>query len=293
MILLKYFLQAALSSAVYGAIFAAWWRLLQRRGSAFRHGASVNLLLAATLMWAQIFCTILGLGLAGVLYRSLALAVNGGVTFSLLWLGRGPAQHRVDFIGPAAAFLRGLARRKWRDALLPTILIAAAAFAWFAALNIALPAGAYDDFVFHIPAAAYFVQHHAIARFDVPNVQMAINTAPKLGELFSVWQFFVTGDDRLVCFWQLGMFLQYLLAVYALCRGLGAGVRGAVFGSILSALSPVLLCKCSQPTTICPRAHSSRPPWGLPSRSRGGVSKAPRLGCQRACCSRPSCPQLF
>ncbi len=231
MVLLKYFLEAALSACAYGIICFGWWRTLQHRRNASGGGANFTLLLAGALMWTQIFCVILVLGLAGILYGSLVLCINAGITVTLLWLARhGPREPRkpsvrnpIDWLSVALVALGGIA------------------FAWFAVLNIAYPTGAYDDFVYHVPTAAYFVQSHSIQIFHVAPVQDGINTAAKLGELFSVWQFFLTLSDRLIDFWALGLFVQYLIAVYGLCRELGSSARGALFGTVLSAFAPVLL----------------------------------------------------
>jgi hypothetical protein len=181
-------------------------------------------------MWTQVFVVVLVLGLGGVLYRSLALGMNAGITGALLWMTRRPGQ---------------VIEHRWRKPndvlLLALIAVSAITFLWFAILNIFYPTGSYDDFVFHVPAAAYFIQHHAIRTFQVAPVQDGINCAAKLGELFSVWQYFVTGNDRLIGFWQLGMLAQYLVAVYGLCRELGCSARTALFGTLSSAFAPILL----------------------------------------------------
>jgi hypothetical protein len=232
----KYFLEAAFCAAVYFAIFAAWWRFLHRFYAIY--AASFQIVFAATLVWAQIYCTIFALGLCGVLYRAPALAINAGITCLLFWQGRGPVRPR-NIVRKLAAWVRD--PRKWRNGTLPILLVGALALAWFATLDIALPAGGYDDFAFHVPGAAYFVQEHRIARFEVAPPVSAINTAPKCGELLSVWQFFISGNDRLVNFWNLGMFLLYVAAVYGICRDLGSTRRNAAAGAVLSALAPVCL----------------------------------------------------
>ena len=214
MVLLKYLCQAALSVCAYGAVYSGWWRYLRRRRDLTCVDSDFTLLLALTFMWAQIFLVVLLLGLGGFLYGYLVLGINAGITGALLWMTRGPLPARKH------------CRRSPNDPLLLALAaVGAITFLWFAILNIFYPTGGYDDFVFHVPAAAYFVQYHSIRRFAVTPVQDGINCAAKLGEMFSVWQYFVTRNDRLIGFWELGMYAQYLIAVYGLCRELGSSAR--------------------------------------------------------------------
>lgn len=230
MVLLTYLGEAALSLCAYGLVGCGWWRTLRRRRDLAGGDSDFTLLLALTLMWAQIFFVVLVLGLAGVLYGYLVLGINAGITGALLWMTRRPLPAREQRL------------RKPHDVLLRALAaVGAITFLWFAVLNIFYPTGGYDDYVFHVPAAANFVQHHAIRIFDVTRAQDGINSAAKIGELFSVWQYFVTRNDRMIGFWELGMLAQYLVAVYGLCRELGCTARAGLFGALLSAFAPVLL----------------------------------------------------
>ena len=282
MILLSYFLQAGLSAAAYTAIFFAWWRLLKSRGVPEDYGELFQLLLAATLMWSQIFCVVLVLGLLGVLDRSLVLAINAGITAFLLVVTRKPSRSTPGLfvlIGRRACVILSA---KPRDGLLLVLVgIGAFAVAWFTILNIAFPSGGYDDFVYHIPSAALYLQQHSICILPVGPVQESINTAAKFGELFSVFQFSLLGNDHMIHFWAIPMFVHYLLSAYALCRQLGVAQRNALFGSLFSAFAPTLMCQTLTAYDDLPMAGLFAPALSFAvNRARGRAQRiATALSC--------------
>jgi hypothetical protein len=196
------------------------------------------------LMWIQIFCVILLLGLAGLLDRSLVLAVHAGITCFLLGATWKKARASAGMREVLRQFAGEVFGGRVRDRLLMVLAgVCSVAVIWFTILNVAFPSGGYDDFVFHIPSAAYYVQQHSVSIVSVAPVQGAINTAAKLGEFFSVFQFCLLGNDRLIHFWIIPMLIHYILAIYALSRQLGATRSHALFGSMFSIFAPTLICQ--------------------------------------------------
>src|SRR5438046_3063493 len=97
MIVLGYLLEAALCGAAYGAIYTAWWRFIKRRRDAAECGESFHFLLAATLMWTQIYGVVFLLGLLKILDRSLVLVINAAITLFLLGVTRNTTAQAVLF----------------------------------------------------------------------------------------------------------------------------------------------------------------------------------------------------
>jgi hypothetical protein len=172
MILLEYFLEATLSMGSYGAIFAAWWRYVQCQQESRNYRPSFHLLLAATLMWAQIYCVIFLLGVLKLLDRSLVLAVNAGISCFLLgFTHRRPPDRRGLFAMISTRTREILGTKPSDPLLLPAIGICGIALVWFAILNIAFPPSGYDDFVFHLPSSALYFQQHSFSLVGVAPVQ--------------------------------------------------------------------------------------------------------------------------
>jgi hypothetical protein len=108
MILLSYSAQTGLSFVAYSVTFVAWWRYLQSRKEATSYPLRFHLLLAATLMWAQILAVSFLIGMISLLDRSLVLVLNSGCTWFLRGLTRERGRRESGLI--AACSTRASAR---------------------------------------------------------------------------------------------------------------------------------------------------------------------------------------
>jgi hypothetical protein len=190
----------------------------------------------------QIVLTVLILGLLHLLYPVILLAINLAVSFVVFWMGVRPGFGRV------VSFHRSLwegwrARPPSRGVVFLAVLLAGISmwnlfWGWF------LPLREFDGLNYHLAIAAVFHQARAIVPISSPIAW--IEGYPINGELLQTWVLTVVGVDKVVDWAFLPAVLFGGLAVYGICRRLGADRGASAFGAAVFAFAPRILLQQTQ-----------------------------------------------
>jgi hypothetical protein len=215
---------------VSGFLFTAWYRVLSKW-----HTNLVFLLVAAEIgSIAQILATMQLLGWFRILFPVPLVTVNLMIGLLLFLLGRGRRQ--PPFL--PSLELRHIPFWGWCLAALAVIMVARGVFwSWF------LPPYQRDDIAYHLPIAGTIAQSGSIQYWPSPRVR--IQTFPLNSELFQVWTYEFVGYDKLMESAFLIPILFGGLAVYGICRSLGASRRAAVIGTAVFSFTPLILLQQS------------------------------------------------
>jgi hypothetical protein len=219
----------AVSSAVW-LCWYGWWIT--------RHSGVVFCLVGAQLFsTVQIVLSVLTLGLLGILYTEILIAVNLAVSTAVFLAGVRPGLAKV------VPFHRGLwktlrtSRKSAGVVFLLALLLGITGWnlfwGWF------LPPREWDGINYHLPIMAAFYQSHAIV--PIPSPVNWIRFYPLNGELLEVWTLAAVGVDKVVDWAFFPSILAGALAVYGLSRSLGAKPEASALGAAVFAFAPRIL----------------------------------------------------
>ncbi|MGZ4397729.1 MAG: glycosyltransferase family 39 protein [Gaiellaceae bacterium] len=143
----------------------------------------------------------------------------------------------------AASFRRLLAGL--RDPVLAALAaVVACGFAYTLALALLTPQNDDDGLLYHLPRAALWRQHHAIA-YVSGIFHEGVNFYPPFAEIGMLFTMLLSGGDRFVGLVQLLAVVMLTLTVYGIGRRLGLALRPALFGALLVPTLPVIALQAS------------------------------------------------
>ncbi len=217
-------------SSVIGLVWYGWW-------TARRPGIVYSIVGALLFATAQIVLTELALGLLGVLYAGVLIALNLAVSALVFILGVWPNRRQISEVHNAL-------RETWRSrrksiaavflvALFLGITVWNLGWGWF------LPPREWDALNYHLPIMAAFYQSHSV--FPIPSPIYWIRTYPINGELVQLWALAAVGVDKVVDWAFVPSIIGGAIAVYGLGRRLGAKPEAAIFGACVMAFAPRML----------------------------------------------------
>ncbi len=196
-----------------------------------------------TLMWVQILMVVLTLALIGWLTRSAVLFANLAISVGVSATGALKGGCKMPIQLMVAALRRALHRLRSEPATALALLAATLGFAWYVTLAILFPPVGYDDFAYHLPGAALLLQNHSLTLSVLPPRLLAMNCFPQISEFLSVWCFSLFGTDSMIIVWQIGIYIQFVVACVVLCRSCGCTRTSSLFGLCLRAVTPTLLAQ--------------------------------------------------
>lgn len=139
---------------------------------------------------------------------------------------------------PARAVIRGARRHPLLAALL---LIVTLALALQAILAIAVAPNEYDTLGYHLPRAAFWLQHHSALQYNPGELNDPEQAAPPNAELLIAWTMALTRSDTFAQLVQWLSLIGLLAAIFSGARLAGVARGHAAFLAGLFALYPVTL----------------------------------------------------
>jgi hypothetical protein len=163
-----------------------------------------------------------------------------GALASWLGLGRPPPP-------PLAAATSAL-REALRDPIIVLLAaLTAASQAYLLAVSLTVPQSLPDTMLYHLPRAALWRQHHAVAY--VANVpELAVNVFPPNAEIETSTTMILSGGDRYVGLVQLAALAFACVAIAGVAQRLGFDRRAAVFAAL--AFSTFTVVMLQTPTAL-------------------------------------------
>ena len=158
-----------------------------------------------------------------------------------VWLRAGRPRAPVE--GAVSAIREGLSDR----AVLVLAIAAVGVYAWVFLIGLIVPQSVPDTMLYHLPRAALWKQHHAVA--FVSDVRDArVNVFPPNAEIQVADTMILTRGDRYVALAQFAALVAACAAVYGVGRRLGLGRSAAAFGGVSFATFTVVVLQA--PTAL-------------------------------------------
>jgi len=187
----------------------------------------------------EVVAVSLGLSLVDAFTRDWVLAVFAVcfVLACLVWVRHGR---------PQAPILRvAQVREALGDRIVAVLAgLAALTYAYALLVTVTVPQSLPDTMLYHLPRAALWRQHHAVAY--VANVpELAVNAFPPNAEIETASTMALSGSDRYVGLVQLLALAFACIAIAGVARRLGFDRRAALFGALAFSTYTVVMLQAS------------------------------------------------
>ncbi|MBU0705406.1 MAG: hypothetical protein KKC18_16270 [Chloroflexi bacterium] len=183
--------------------------------------------------WLNSWSTLIVLG--GVFFVSLVLFKRANGTFQI------PAQWGKD-LQSIAQFLR-----KEKSAQVVLLLVV-----WillgFSIAALAEPSTLWDAFAYHLPMAVDWMQNQRLQPSYIPWADVSNSYFPGNGELLYLWALAPFHNDLLVRVVSVCMWLVLAIALFRVCRKVGASGQASLVATILFLFTPIVLSQATQLT---------------------------------------------